>query len=407
MKKLKENVSNLLSEFSSNRLLRGGTIVVSAICVIALVIAPFGGLAYLASSTAFANNSDNLDDDLFERLQSEVLEDIDNVMDNVGEAIEDFIIDDGEGSFALPRLSTEDSVRIEMPADNDKAVDYEINDGIYENPVVLENLQIVYASENMIVYKGPGTEYQALGIVNQGDVIIKTGDVDEWIQIKYEDTFGYILSKDVSLEEVEAAEPEVPEVVPVQEAPVVKEPPKTQEAPKITPTVQTTNKAVTTPAPAPAPAAQIPESTNNNANSSANQAKAIIQEFTTYGTAGRLYVNGINVALYNDGTSGSQATVDAKDSASFFRYKGTTIICDHTNQGFSAIKTVKVGDEAYIKYEDGSVLTLICTGTDQGHNLTDDIVDSNGNSVYGAYPIVMYTCNENWHNVTIVFWDIK
>lgn len=125
-----------------------------------------------------------------------------------------------------------------------------------------------------------------------------------------------------------------------------------------------------------------------------------------YGTAGRLYVNGFDVAVYDDGCSGSQATVDAYDSATWYRSLGTTVIADHWNQGFDAIKGVNIGDICYIEYEDGSRLNLICIGKEHGTNLKKNLLDANGNTVYGNYNYVMYTCNEDWQHVTLVYWEL-
>ena len=252
-----------------------------------------------------------------------------------------------------------------------KDTEEESSESTINTGILIDDLEIIYPLNNLNVYNGPGSDYKIIGSIESSVATIKVGAVNEWTLIKYEEDFGYILIDDTVTES---------SVIQVDEVETLKE---TEEY-----VVKNTNIS-------------YPKET------SVQQAQVAAESFKKFGTAGRLYVNGFDVAVYNDGSSGSQKTVDAKDSASMFRASWTTIICDHTNQGFSAIKGVRAGDEAYIKYEDGSVLTLVCTGKDNGHNLLGDLVDSNGVSVFGNYPIVMYTCNENWQNITLVYWDIK
>lgn len=121
------------------------------------------------------------------------------------------------------------------------------------------------------------------------------------------------------------------------------------------------------------------------------------------GMVGRLTIPslGINVALF---ASNSQAVVDAPDSAACFGFGSATVIGDHQNQGFSAIRSSYVGMTAYI--DDGtSKRQLTCTGVTTGTNTGTDLVSSSGVSVstYGGY--VMYTCNSNWQDVTIVYFS--
>ena len=111
---------------------------------------------------------------------------------------------------------------------------------------------------------------------------------------------------------------------------------------------------------------------------------------------------GVNVGCY---ASASQATVDATDSASYFFGYGHRIIADHNNQGFNGIKSCVVGTKATFTYEDGSVENLVCVGKIQGHNTGEILTDANYNPINDLYPgsIACYTCNENWKNITIVF----
>ena len=111
---------------------------------------------------------------------------------------------------------------------------------------------------------------------------------------------------------------------------------------------------------------------------------------------------GVNVGCY---ASSSQATVDATDSASYFFGYGHRIIADHNNQGFNGIKSCDVGTKATFTYEDGSVENLVCVGKIQGHNTGTTLTDANYTPIHDLYPgsIACYTCNDNWKNITIVF----
>ena len=109
----------------------------------------------------------------------------------------------------------------------------------------------------------------------------------------------------------------------------------------------------------------------------------------------------VDVACYD---SASQATVDAADSAAYFFSCGHTIIGDHVNQGFSAIKSCSVGTTACLKTENGEA-RYTCVDVIQGHNTGTALTDAAYCSIENLYPgaLVCYTCNENWQNVTLVF----
>ena len=123
-----------------------------------------------------------------------------------------------------------------------------------------------------------------------------------------------------------------------------------------------------------------------------------------YGNIGRLYIKNHSVALYN---SLSQATCDAWDSACYGTWSNVIIIADHKNQGFDIIKTCKPGDTCYILHQDGAKEQFICTKIEpNGRNMETDVLDRYGNSAYEAgYNMFMYTCNENWKNITITYWN--
>ena len=133
------------------------------------------------------------------------------------------------------------------------------------------------------------------------------------------------------------------------------------------------------------------------------------------GMYGRLTIPsvGIDVGLYycksNSGST-AQSIVNAADSAAFIDQIHVTgaIIADHNNQGFEAMKNSKP-NETYAYIDFGSYTqTYICTAIGLGHNYDNDLVDWNGVSLnydYISGGLAMYTCNENWQNVTISYWQ--
>ncbi len=151
------------------------------------------------------------------------------------------------------------------------------------------------------------------------------------------------------------------------------------------------------------------------------QSETVSEEPTTvykepelsYGTAGRLDIPsvGIGVSLYSADLyrDDTQSIVDRWDSAAIFPYRERiTVIADHNNQGFSAIRNTSIGDCAVISQNNGSYACYLCTRICcNGHNLGTEIVDENGDRVeYNTDgELVMYTCNDCWQNITIVFWQ--
>lgn len=127
----------------------------------------------------------------------------------------------------------------------------------------------------------------------------------------------------------------------------------------------------------------------------------IASEMSRRGNCGRFTCPsvGIDVAIF---AQSSQAVTDAADSANYFQLGGSMIVADHVNQGFNRIKSMGVGTLCYI--ETGSqTKTYRVTGKINGHNTGYDLTDSNYNSILGSAPLILYTCNENWQNITIVF----
>ena len=125
---------------------------------------------------------------------------------------------------------------------------------------------------------------------------------------------------------------------------------------------------------------------------------------------GRLVISsvGINVGLFQQYGDEGGPIVDAWDSAALFNTStGCTVIGDHNNQGFNAIKRIQVGDMAEIQYLDGNVDVYKCVAVVTGHNNGDYLTDDEGNRLYDVYPdkLVCYTCNDNWKNITVVVFD--
>lgn len=120
---------------------------------------------------------------------------------------------------------------------------------------------------------------------------------------------------------------------------------------------------------------------------------------------GRLYIPsvGIDVALYygND-----QAAADRTDSASIFQYSvyDGEIIADHSNQDFSKLFGVSVGDTGYIRLSDGGTVNIRCVEVFNGHNTGTELTDNDYNNVMGQYDYLMYTCRNGWRNILICQW---
>lgn len=110
---------------------------------------------------------------------------------------------------------------------------------------------------------------------------------------------------------------------------------------------------------------------------------------------------GINVKCYD---SHEQYIVDKKNSAAYFYGFGHYIIADHKNQGFDAIKSCSIGTTATLTTENG-IQTFVCIDKIKGHNTGKYLTDETGVSIseYHEGALVCYTCNENWQNITIVF----
>lgn len=131
------------------------------------------------------------------------------------------------------------------------------------------------------------------------------------------------------------------------------------------------------------------------------------------GTHGRLYFSSLySVALYRPNSNKDpQSIVDNKDSAAYFKYGKVMIIADHASQGFEIIKKQNVGDFVYIKKESADnnyilekyIVREKTIGINTGTNLVTN--DNRNVATDINYSLVLYTCNTNDYEVTILFLD--
>lgn len=145
--------------------------------------------------------------------------------------------------------------------------------------------------------------------------------------------------------------------------------------------------------------------TNPPVNNSGNAGGGNYNDFDEYVGRFKIPAVGVNVACY---ASSSQATVDAADSAAYFYTSGHLTIADHKHQGFSAIRSCSKGMKASLSTSSGTK-NYICVDRINGHNTGYELTDANYNSIDSMYPgtLVLYTCNENWQNITIVFLKLE
>lgn len=134
--------------------------------------------------------------------------------------------------------------------------------------------------------------------------------------------------------------------------------------------------------------------------------KVLDEKASRKGMVGRWSIPAVNVdvAVFN---SSSQQTADNKDSAVYFQFGDFMVLGDHVNQGFDRIKKCKEGTKAYLD-TGNEIKEYVCTKYFTGHNQVDDMTDDNYKSVkYGANTggITCYTCNGNWKNIWIVFFQ--
>ncbi len=133
---------------------------------------------------------------------------------------------------------------------------------------------------------------------------------------------------------------------------------------------------------------------------------------TPMGDSGRLYIPevGVNVAVnfaseYDSTTA--QAIGDAVDSAVYTTHmNGEPYIADHSTQEFYRIRSCHEGTLAYWKHVDRLDIlycTRVCSGENDGRFIYTSLKE---NAYYiNEGGLFMYTCNEDWEHVTVVFWQ--
>ena len=100
-----------------------------------------------------------------------------------------------------------------------------------------------------------------------------------------------------------------------------------------------------------------------------------------------------------------QAIVDKEDSASLYNDGYGNIIADHSNQEFSKLSRVSVGDAAYLLAGD-HIISLNCDLVTDGTNTLNGIVNADGKPANEGEDYTCYTCLEDWTHVLIVGFKI-
>ena len=118
--------------------------------------------------------------------------------------------------------------------------------------------------------------------------------------------------------------------------------------------------------------------------------------------AGIFAISSVNVGV-KCYYSTQQVICDAPDAACLFKVQQHWVIADHNYQGFDKIKGCQVGDVAY--GPDNRVYR--CTSVIKGVNTGSLLTTTDGTRIDNMYPgsLVAYTCNDNWQDVTIVFFE--
>ncbi len=128
-----------------------------------------------------------------------------------------------------------------------------------------------------------------------------------------------------------------------------------------------------------------------------------------YGDGGNLFMDsvGIEVPLYKtQGDEHGQAITDRTYSAAWLTSFNMPVIADHKNQGFERIKSCIPGKTKALILTRNSVTEYRCRDVVQGSNVEDDILDDHGVSIdESGADLCLYTCNEDWRHVTIVYFS--
>ncbi len=100
-----------------------------------------------------------------------------------------------------------------------------------------------------------------------------------------------------------------------------------------------------------------------------------------------------------------QAIVDKEDSASLYNDGYGNVIADHSNQEFSKLSKVSVGDAAYLLAGD-HIISLECDLVTDGTNTLNGITLADGKPANEGEDYICYTCLEDWTHVLIVGFKI-
>lgn len=189
--------------------------------------------------------------------------------------------------------------------------------------------------------------------------------------------------------------------------------------PTTAPTAEPAPTATPAPTPAPTP---TPKPVSSDVQALLEQNQEVWQDIHRRdGMEGRLLIPsaGINVALFtwidipvvvDEGQDKiieqvRQAIVDNEDSAALYNDGYGNIIADHSNQSFSKLSAVSVGDEAYLLAGD-YIMSLSCDLVTDGTNTGNGITDKDGKPANEGEDYICYTCLEDWTHVLIVGFKI-
>ena len=131
----------------------------------------------------------------------------------------------------------------------------------------------------------------------------------------------------------------------------------------------------------------------------------------SYGSGGSLFIPSVRLqvpAWKTKGGKKGQEITDEVNSAAYLTSFNKPVIADHKTQGFEVIKeSIPRRTIAFI-LTSGTVTEYVCTDIFTGLNTEHDLLDPGGKSIdERAADLCLYTCNENWKNVTIVLFKKK
>ena len=235
----------------------------------------------------------------------------------------------------------------------------------------------MYAHCLVNVRSGPGIDYERLGSLYVNDQVQAIRQASNgWTEIEWDNGTAFVFSNYISSEKVKPQpyEPSTPEKEQEPETPD-KNPEETPEEPKDP---------------------QTPEYDTSYPGHDGVYMGQLVSSL------------GFNIRLYKKGeVSSAQAIVDAPNSANYRPYRNAVYIADHKHQdNFSAIKNAVPGQSTFQIIGPEGTWTYICTDILMGHNTGSTLTDEAGNDMLDGNhgELIMYTCNDNWRNVTLTVW---